>query len=136
MTSRARVFDLFAQREAARLADLGRATQKAAAAQAQAETAAARLGLMAREMHQSAGPCLAADLRANGLLTTRLVEEAGQLIEVAGQAAAERLRLRQQIWHHEQRRVFGETAASHARAAEKDEEERRAEAARPAPRRD
>ncbi len=135
MTSRARLFELYARREAAHAAGLGRAASHAVSERAEAEASVARLEMLAQQMQVGSGPILAAHLRASGLLVTGLVEEAarqGARAEFAGQEAA---RLRQKMSFHDRRCSFGETAAATARAADAEVAEARAEAARPVPRR-
>lgn len=135
MTSRARIFDLYARREAAQVAGLGRAVSRAANELATAEAAGARLRRLAEEVHSLPGPTLAANLRACGLLATGLVEEAVRQGDKAELAGAEVARLRQKMNFHDRRCQFGETAAAAARVADAEAAEARAEAARPVPRR-
>jgi hypothetical protein len=135
VTSRARLYSLYARREAAAVAGLGRAVADAASEHAKAEARSAKLRQLAQEMHLLSGPSLAANLRANGMLTTGLVEEAERQSRMAENVSVEIARLRQTLGLHDRRRHFGETAATAARAAEQEEAEARAEAARPPHRR-
>jgi hypothetical protein len=135
MTSRARIFDLYARREAALVAGLGRAVSRAAGEVAMAEAAGARLRQIAQDVQLAPGPTLAANLRACGMLATGLSEEAARQHDKAALAAAEVARLRQKMTFHDRRCQFGETAATNARLADAEAAEARAEAARPVPRR-
>lgn len=135
MTSRAKLFDLYARREAAHAAGLGREVSRAVSERTEAEASVARLQMMAQQMQVGSGPLLAASLRASGLLVSGLVEEAerqGRKADLAGVKAA---RLIQKMNHHDRRRHFGETAAATARTADAEAAETRAEAARAVPRR-
>ncbi len=136
MTSRAKLFDLYARREAAQAAGLGREVSRAVSERAEAQASASRLQRMAQQMQPGFGPLLAASLRANGLLVSGLVEEAERQVRKADFAGDEAARLIQKMNHHDRRRHFGETAAATARAADAEAAEARAEAARPVPRRD
>jgi hypothetical protein len=135
MTSRARIFDLYARREAAQVAGLGRAVSRAVSARAEAEATCARLRQIAQEIQMTSGPTIAANLRDRGMLASGLVEEAARQDEKAALAGAEAARLRQTMNFHDRRCQFGETAAANARIAEAEAAEARAEAARPVPRR-
>ena len=136
MTSRARIFDLFAMREATRIAGLGHELQQVSVRLEEAVQSGARLSRMAQDIRPASGPGLAADLRAGGMLTTRLLDEADRLAETSARAAEEALRLRQALGQHDQRRRFGTSSAVSARVAEAEEAEARADTTRPQPRRD
>ncbi|NEX45285.1 hypothetical protein [Pseudotabrizicola algicola] len=135
MTSRARLFDLYARRESARAAGLGRAVVQVTAEQAEAEARSQRLRHFAQEIQVAKGPLLAADLRALGHLAATLVQEAESQDVRAEAALREAVRLRKSMSQHDRRRHFGETAAMQARLAEAEEAEARAEASRPPARR-
>lgn len=134
MTSRARVFDLYARREAARVAGLGRAVSQAMAERAEAEAKGARLHQLVRDIQTVPGPSLAATLRASGLLATSLAEEADRQGQRAQNAGTEAERLRLTLGLHDRRRLFADQAASLARKAEAEEREAREQASRPPPR--
>jgi len=131
MRSRARLYDLYAQREFARVAGLGRAMTQVISELADAKASAARLQRMSQETQVANGPLLAATLRARGLLTSELVEEADRQNHRVEHAQQEAERLRQAMTLHDRRRLFGQTAATNARAADAEAAEARAEAARP-----
>ena len=135
MTSRARLYDLFARREAAQAAGFGRAISRAVSERTEAEASVARLQMMAQQMQVGSGSLLAADLRAAGFLVSGLVEEAARQGQRADFAGVEADRLRQKMNFHDRRCEFGETSAATARAADAEVDEARAEAARPVPRR-
>lgn len=135
MTSRARIFDLYSRREAARVAGLGRAVSQAVAERAEAEAKGARLHQLVRDIQTGSGPSLAATLRASGLLATSLAEEAVRQVQRAEHAATEAAKLRLTMGLHDRRRLFGEQAADLARKAEAEEREAREQASRPPPRR-
>jgi hypothetical protein len=135
MTSRARLYDLYSRREAARVAGLGRALSQAVAERAEAEAKGARLQQLVRDIQAGSGPSLAATLRASGLLATSLAEEAHRQDLCAENAGMEATRLRQTMGLHDRRRLFGEQAADLARKAEAEEREAREQANRPPPRR-
>lgn len=135
MTSRARVLDIYARREAAQVAGLGRAARHAAHEQAEAEALVTRLRAMALDVQVGSGPVLAATLRASGMLAASLTEEAARQDARAETAGHEVARLRQKMGFHDRRSRFGETAAAAVRQAEAEAAEARAEAARPTRRR-
>ena len=136
MTSRAKLYDLYARRESARVAGLGRSVSQAMTESAEAEAKGERLRQLARDIQIAAGPSLAATLRASGLLASGLAEEAdrqGMRAETAGNEAA---RLRVTLGLHDRRRLFGEKAAELARKTEAEAAEARELATRPPLRRE
>ena len=134
MSSRARIFDLYARRESARVVGLGREIMQISAEHAEAAGRSLRLRNMAQEIQPGIGPFLAANLQAIGLLAATLTQEADNQDVRAQAALRETLRLRQSMSLHDRRRHFGETAAASARVEEADEAAARAEAMRPPPR--
>jgi hypothetical protein len=131
MTSRARLFSLYARREAMQAAGLGRSLAQALSEGAAAQSLSARLQRMAQEVNTSLGPALGAELRASGFLATSLVEEAERQNIRANHANQNVLRLGWALKLHDHRRHIGETAAAAARLEETHAAEARAEATRP-----
>ena len=132
MTSRARLFSLYARREAVQIAAFGRSVTQAASEHDEAKALGARLQQMALDIQIEVGPVSAATLRASGLLATSLVEEAERQSSRAAHAQHEVARLRVTIGCHDRRRQFGEAAATNARSAILDAAEAREESSRPA----
>jgi len=135
MTDRARLYTLFARREASRTAELGRSVLAARAEQTAAQATGDKLDDLARAISPQGGAMNAASLRAIGLLMSDLAAEADRQRLRAEHAGANAERLRQLIVTHDRRRQFGETAATAARIEAAEAAAARAEAAVPQTRR-
>lgn len=129
-TSRAQIFSLYARREAARGAVLGRALATARAQEAEALRMADRLKRLLGDMAAPRGQIAAAGLRDAALLAATLAAEAARHEARAGAEAPEIARLRALVGQHEQRRSFGERAAAAASADAAAASEAREDAAR------
>lgn len=130
MTGRARLFTLYARREAARGAEAGRTLADRLSQAAEARSMAERLQQLVTDIAVPRGEILAAGLRDTGILTSNLVQEAERFEARATMATPEIDHLRGLVGQHNSRRDYGEAAAARARTAEIEASEARADALR------
>lgn len=129
---RARVFQLFARREAARAALLAPGLARACADQAKSERLAERLTDLAKTTNLGAGPMLGADLRSTAQFVAGLTTEAERHRSIAIDQAKTAAHLRRNIAGHSLRQQFADRSAQNAMAeAEAEAEARRAAALPP-----
>jgi len=131
MRSRAQLFSLYARREAAEGARLGRTLAASLADEAEAWSMSDRLLRLMTDIAPQRGRMVAAGLRDAGLLAASLAAEAARQQARAGAVRPEIDRLRALIGRHDRRRQFGDSAATAARIADAEVIEAREDAARP-----
>lgn len=132
---RARLFHLYARREAARAALLAPGLAHASAAQAHSERLANRLTDLAQAATLGCGLMLGADLRSTAYVATGLLTEAERHRGIAADQALKAAGLRRNIAGHTMRQDFAQRTAQTALTEAEAEAESRRAAALPSVRR-